>query len=134
VQAARPRFRPSREEAAELVRAFMKASVSGDVEELTRLLAAGAVMHGDGGGKRKAGLNVIEGRDKIIRFLAKQMQKGRTSRYRAAKPVEIHGLPGFILTDEAGEIETLAFEIDAGRITAIYHVRNPEKLTHVAAS
>jgi RNA polymerase sigma-70 factor (ECF subfamily) len=131
IRGARPRFRPSREEAAGLVRAFMKATVTGDAQELARLLAADAVLHGDGGGKRPAALNVIRGRDKIIRFFAKRVEKGALPRYLAAKPAEINGMAGLVLKDEQGEVETVAFEIDGACISAIYYMRNPEKLTRV---
>ena len=43
----------------------------------------------------------------------------------------INGLPGFVLRGEDGAIDTIAFESEDGRITAIYITRNPDKLRHV---
>ena len=49
-------------------------------------------------------------------------------RSRAAR---INGLPGFVLHTVEG-LETLAFEIAGDVIVAIYGVRNPDKLRHLA--
>jgi len=46
-------------------------------------------------------------------------------------PRDVNGLAGFVLREEDGEIDTIAFEHRDGRIVAIYVVRNPEKLRHV---
>ena len=133
VQDARPRFSLSAEKAAELAAAFMAAAASADVARLSALLAEDAVMVTDGGGKRKAALRVMVGRDDIIGLL-----KGLNWR-RGLPPVErvrmarINGAPGLILELTDGP-ETVAFDTDsAGRIAAIYQVRNPDKLGHVVS-
>jgi RNA polymerase sigma-70 factor (ECF subfamily) len=133
VREGRPRFRASREAAARLAAAFMKASATGDAASLRSVLAEGAVLLTDGGGKRKAARNPIVGADKIIRFFVKQAEKRAVARYAKVEPATINGLPGFVLTDAEGLAETIAFESDAeDRIAAIYHVRNPDKLAGVA--
>jgi RNA polymerase sigma-70 factor, ECF subfamily len=43
----------------------------------------------------------------------------------------INGLAGFVMREADGSIGTMAFECCAGRIAAIYVVRNPEKLRPV---
>jgi RNA polymerase sigma-70 factor (ECF subfamily) len=43
----------------------------------------------------------------------------------------VNGLPGFVTLEADGELQTTAFEIEDGRITAIYVVRNPDKLKHL---
>jgi RNA polymerase sigma-70 factor (ECF subfamily) len=40
----------------------------------------------------------------------------------------VNGLPGFITREADGEIQTTALDIEDGKITAIYVVRNPDKL------
>lgn len=86
----------------------------------------------DGGGKRKAALRPLVGRNDVMLLL-----KGLAS--RGAFPVSaidvrrarVNGLPGFIMTDPEG-IGVWAFEPSTdGRIAAIYGMRNPEKLKHV---
>jgi RNA polymerase sigma-70 factor (ECF subfamily) len=50
----------------------------------------------------------------------------------ALTPARINGYPGFVLTLEDGP-ETMAFQpAEDGRIAAVYLVRNPDKLAHVA--
>ena len=43
----------------------------------------------------------------------------------------MNGLAGFITLEADGEPETTAFEIEDGKIAAIYVVRNPDKLRHL---
>ena len=128
VRAARPRFSASKEAAARLAQAFMRASASGDAATLAKLLAEDAVLVSDGGGKRIAALNPIRGREKIVRFLAKLAGKGELPRFGSVRAVEINGLPGFLLVEPDGKAETLAFESDGDFIRTIYAIRNPEKL------
>ena len=116
---------------AELLSAFMAASRSGDVESLTRLLASDAKLVTDGGGKVAAALNVIEGPDRVAAFLVGAVRKGWTDDFRIRFDT-INGLPGLIVTAPRGLVQTNAFEIEDGRIKAIYVVRNPDKLQHLA--
>src|SRR6185312_1232826 len=66
VQQARPRFDPPDEETDKIVDAVATALTTGDVATLANLLAEDAVFYTDGGGKRRAALNPIYGRDKIL--------------------------------------------------------------------
>lgn len=42
-----------------------------------------------------------------------------------------HGLPGFVTLEADGELQTTTLDIEDGRITAIYVMRNPDKLKHL---
>jgi RNA polymerase sigma-70 factor (ECF subfamily) len=117
---------------AELLSAFMAASRSGDVAGLTQLLASDARLVTDGGGKVAAALNVIEGPDRVAAFLVGAVRKGWTDDFRV-RVGSINHLPGLIVTGPDGVVQTNAFEIEAGRVKAIYVVRNPDKLRHLAA-
>lgn len=46
----------------------------------------------------------------------------------------IDGLPGYVSRTGGGVLQTTALDIRDGRITAIYIVRNPDKLIHVATA
>jgi RNA polymerase sigma-70 factor, ECF subfamily len=46
----------------------------------------------------------------------------------------INGLPGVIVDGPEGPEQTAAFEIEGGVIRALYVVRNPDKLRHLAAA
>lgn len=128
----RPRFERSPEAEQRLMAAFATAMMSGQVDALESMLAADAVLYSDGGGKRKAALNPIYGRDKILRFLHGIQRKSHAT-VEAARPVRINSLPGFVLRIEDG-LETIALEIHDDAIAAIYFVRNPDKLKHVELS
>jgi RNA polymerase sigma-70 factor (ECF subfamily) len=116
---------------AELLSAFMNASRSGDIAALTRLLASDAHLVTDGGGKVPAALNVIEGAEPVATFLAGVVRKGWTDEIKVRFET-INGLPGLIVTGPHGLVQTTAFEIQVGVVKAIYVVRNPDKLRHLA--
>jgi len=129
VRDGRPRFTRSPEAEQRLMAAFATAMMSGQIDALESMLAADAVLYSDGGGKRKAALNPIYGRDKILRFLHGIQRKSHAT-VEAARPARINSLPGFVLRIEDG-LETIALEVRDEAIVAIYFVRNPDKLHHV---
>lgn len=134
VRAARPRFEVPPDNGARVAEAFLAASRSGDLEKLANLLAEDAVMHTDGGGRKRAALNAICGRDNITRFVIGITTKKALAGAATARPARVNGLPGFVVTEADGTVQTLAFEIHGGQIAAIYIVRNPEKLRHVTGN
>jgi len=131
VREDRPRFRASDEEAARLAEAFHTAVVGGDLAAISQMLAADAVFYSDGGGKRRAALNPIYGRAKILRFLVGIAAKRGPLDPAAYHRAWINGMPGFILHSPDG-VETLALQIEGGAIAALYAVRNPDKLRHLS--
>jgi RNA polymerase sigma-70 factor (ECF subfamily) len=125
VQAARPRFPVARERGLEIANAFQAASATGDVAALKSLLAADVVFHSDGGGKRPATFRPVAGAAKVLRLLRGLARKWP---HRALRTCMIDGLPGYITLGEDGLPQTTALAIDGGRITAVYVMRNPDKL------
>jgi len=117
----------------QLLSAFIIASRSGDIEALTRLLASDARIVTDGGGKVPAALNVIEGADRVAAFVAGVVRKGFTDDMSIRFQV-VNGLPGLLIVGPNGLVQTSAFEFDGDAVTAIYIVRNPDKLRHLALS
>src|SRR5688572_20252990 len=83
VRAARPRgatappARPGEIDPkhAQLLWAFVAATQSGDLAALTQLLASDVRVVTDGGGKVRAALEVIEGADRVSRFLVEATRK-----------------------------------------------------------
>jgi RNA polymerase sigma-70 factor (ECF subfamily) len=117
----------------ELLDAFIRASRSGDIAALTRVLASDARVVTDGGGKVPAALNVIEGADRVAAFLVGVVRKGWTDDMTVRFDI-INGLPGLIVAGARGLVQTNAFEIEGERVKAIYVVRNPDKLKHLTVS
>lgn len=118
---------------AALLSAFISASRSGDIDALKHMLASDAKIVTDGGGKVAAALNVIEGADRVAAFLSGVIRKGWTDDFSLRFDI-VNGLPGVLLSGARGMVQTTAFDIEDGVINAIYVVRNPDKLRHLAVS
>jgi RNA polymerase sigma-70 factor (ECF subfamily) len=121
---------------AQLLSAFMVATQAGDLSALTQLLASDARIVTDGGGKVRAALEVIEGADRAARFIVEVTRKREGAWWRddfTIRLATINGLPGVIVDAPEGPRQTAAFEIDGDVIRALYVVRNPDKLRHLAA-
>jgi RNA polymerase sigma-70 factor (ECF subfamily) len=132
VREARPRFPVSQDEAARLALAFMDAARRGDLTALKDLLAEDAVLITDGGGKRKAALRPLVGRDDVVALISGLIWRCSIPMAGHIRLARINGDFGVVLEAEDGVV-TIAFEPGAdGRLAAIYMVRNPDKLGHVA--
>jgi RNA polymerase sigma-70 factor, ECF subfamily len=131
IAAGRPRFPTSSEGGRRLAAAFHQAARSGDAQALAQMLSQDVVLYSDGGGKRIAALNPIQGREKVLRFLDGVSRKSAGFATLEVRDATINGLPGFVLRGEDRAIDTIAFESHDDRITAIYVTRNPDKLRHV---
>jgi RNA polymerase sigma-70 factor (ECF subfamily) len=114
----------------ELLTAFITASRSGDLDALTRMLASDARVVTDGGGKVPAALNVIEGASRSAAFISGAVRKGWRDDFAIRFDV-VNGLPGLVVSAGERVVQTTAFDITDGAITAIYIVRNPDKLRHL---
>jgi RNA polymerase sigma-70 factor (ECF subfamily) len=115
--------------------AFAAATQSGDLSALTHLLASDVRILTDGGGKVRAALDVIEGADRAAQFLVDVTRKRPGAWWREdfrPRFAIINGLPGIIVEAPEGAVQTAAFEIEGDVIRALYVVRNPDKLRHLA--
>lgn len=131
VRDARPRFRVEKKQGIDLAEAFFTASRSGDVSGLGALLAAEVNFYADGGGKRPAILKPVHGYDAVIKLhesLAGFFEKNQSQLVRTCF---INGLPGFVTLEADGELQTTVLAIERGKISAIYVMRNPDKLRHL---
>lgn len=132
VQDARPRFERSEADETRLASAFFDATRTGDLDAFAKLLAKDAVMYTDGGGKRRAALNPIFGRDRILRFFAGVKRRADTPAVLGMKRQQVNGMPGFVVDYGGGEFAIVALEAHEGVIQAIYLVSNPDKLKHLS--
>lgn len=131
VREARSRFRVEKQRGLELAEAFFTASRSGDMTTLRSMLAADVSIHADGGGKRPAAVEPIIGFDAVMKaheYLAARFKVNGSTLVRSAF---VNGLPGFVTLEADGELQTTALEIEDGKVTAIYVMRNPDKLRHL---
>jgi len=131
VREARPRFQLDKQHGLELAEAFFTASRNGDMKALAAMLAADVSVHADGGGKRSAAIEPVVGFDAVMQlhqYLAAQFRDNASRLVRAGF---INGLPGFVTVEADGELQVTALDIEDGKVTAIYVVRNPDKLRHL---
>ena len=131
VRAARPRFRVEKASGLAIAEAFFAASRSGDMAALGAMLAADVSLHSDGGGKRPAASRPILGFDAVMRLHASLAGIFREHGSTLVRTAFINGLPGFVTREADGELQTTALEVEDGVVTAIYVMRNPEKLRHL---
>lgn len=131
VREARPRFKVEKQHGLELAEAFFAASRSGDMGALSAMLAADVSLHADGGGKRTAAMQPIRGFDHVLKAHKAFSVLFRKHGSHLVRTVFINGLPGFVTRESDGELQTTALEIEDGKITGIYVMRNPDKLRHV---
>jgi RNA polymerase sigma-70 factor (ECF subfamily) len=128
VAVRRPRGVVSPAETRNALDAFQRAAETGDLQGLLDILAPDVVFLGDGGGVKQAVLRPIVGADKVARLLAAGLDRVTAASLR---PAQVNGYPALVLRLN-GEIDTVvAVRIDEGRITGLYAVRNPEKLSHM---
>ncbi|MDX3853911.1 RNA polymerase sigma-70 factor [Streptomyces sp. AK02-01A] len=129
VDARRPRTTVSPAENRAVLDSFQRALQTGDLTPLLDVLAPDVVLVSDGGGLKQAALRPVHGADKVIRFIVGSAAK--TNATLTGEPTTVNGNPALILRLD-GEIDgVLAFRTEDARVTGLYYVRNPEKLTRV---
>ncbi|WIW86994.1 sigma-70 family RNA polymerase sigma factor [Sphingobium sp. V4] len=131
VRDARPRYRLEKQRGMEIASAFFAASRSGDMTALGAMLAADVSLHSDGGGKRPAAVRPAIGFGQVMQVhkaLAVLFGKYGSTLLRTCI---INGLSGFVTREADGEVQTTALDIEDGKVTAIYIMRNPDKLRHL---
>jgi RNA polymerase sigma-70 factor (TIGR02957 family) len=127
VQARRPRFeRPA--EIEEITGRFLAAAATGEIQPLLDVLAPDVVLLSDGGGKKQAALRPLHGADKVARWL---VGVGAKTPISDARWVVANGNVSVLLYVD-GELDSVGtvYAVD-GKITEIYLVRNPDKLTGI---
>ncbi|MEV0181102.1 sigma factor-like helix-turn-helix DNA-binding protein [Streptomyces sp. NPDC050625] len=129
VAAPQGRFDPAPEQQEKLVASFITASRDGDLAGLEKLLAAEVTWWSDGGGKVSAARRPIEGRDKVLRFLA-----GGAVRFMAGfsyTAAEVNGASALVVRDGDALVGVVCFEVRDGLIAHARAVVNPDKLDFV---
>ncbi|WP_079039042.1 RNA polymerase sigma-70 factor [Streptomyces sp. Root431] len=134
VDARRPRRSVSVSETRAALESFRRAFETGDVQGLLDVLAPEVVYMGDGGGVKHAALRPVLGADKVSRLMAGFVGRADGAGFAITLgPTMVNGSPA-LLARLDGEIDgVMAVHVENARITGIYFVRNPEKLSRVAS-
>ncbi|WP_328474346.1 RNA polymerase sigma-70 factor [Streptomyces sp. NBC_00448] len=128
VAARRPRVRVSRSEQQAVVERFMAALRTGRLGELMEVIAPDVVMIADGGGFVTAALVPVRGAERVATLLARANQVVDGF---AVATVWLNGAAA-VRIEFDGEPAAVSLVVADGRITRIYVVRNPRKLTRMA--
>ena len=127
VAARQPRVKVSRSEQRAVVERFLLALRTGQLRELVEVMAPDVVLIADGGGVAQAVRVPIHGAERVARLLARAKQVLSTA---PTTTVWLNGAPaGRIEID--GETTAVSLVVENGRITRIYVMRNPRKLTRL---
>jgi RNA polymerase sigma-70 factor (ECF subfamily) len=129
VREGRPRAPSGPERRA--VDGLLAAVLAGDVDATLASLAPDAVLVSDGGPHRQAARRPVVGADRVARLLTNLARReyGRAE----ATPLTVNGEPGLAVS-LGGVLDFVAvFEVQEGRVAAVWVVRNPDKLARLAA-
>jgi len=129
VDARRPRTAVSASETRAALTSFQRAIETRDLQGLLDVLAPDVVLVGDGGGFKQAVLRPVVGAEKVVRLLLGGL--GKVKEPLTSAHTVVNGGPALVLHLD-GELDgIMAVRLEGARITGIYYVRNPEKLTRV---
>ncbi|MEW2396972.1 RNA polymerase sigma-70 factor [Streptomyces sp. NPDC046862] len=129
VDARRPREVVSERRTRAALESFQRALATGDLQGFLDVLAPEVVLMSDGGGLKQAAPRPITGADKVARFIIGGTRK--TPATLTSEFTMVNGGPALVLRLD-GEIDgVVAIRFESDRITGLYYVRNPEKLTRV---
>jgi RNA polymerase sigma-70 factor (ECF subfamily) len=126
-----PRFDADPVERHALARSFLRAAREGDFAALMAMLAPGAVLVGDGGGKARSIAKPMVGGPQVARALA-SFYKIADAAGVSLVPAVVNGQPGFrSLAPDGRIINVVQVDIADGAIQRVHSILNPDKLGHL---
>lgn len=112
-----------------LLRAFVAAARSGDVQQLESLLAADVISYSDGGDAVHAARIPIVGTERVVKFVA------AFSRWFwdgiEVREVEINGEPAIAIVADGEAVTVLSLCPSGDGIARLFWLLNPEKLGRI---
>nr|WP_246002878.1 RNA polymerase sigma-70 factor [Nocardia tenerifensis] len=130
VREGRARFDIPSEYAGELIKRFLKAARTGDIESLEQLLTADVVSIADGGDQVNAAKRPVVGAKNVARYLAGLFRwevPGMEFRIE-----EVNGAPAAVARVNGVPLLVAGVELVDGAVAALRLVVNPEKLAFFA--
>ncbi|WP_314586442.1 RNA polymerase sigma-70 factor [Paenibacillus terrigena] len=113
-----------------LAMSFIEASRTGDFQSFVTMITEDAILLSDGGGRIRAAINPIFGKERIFAFLHGIHTKRDTS--HQVRLVQVNGHPGVLIHVDEKIHSIIAFQLDPShqKAQSIYLIRNPEKISH----
>ncbi|APE36657.1 RNA polymerase subunit sigma-24 [Nocardia mangyaensis] len=118
-------------EARSAAQRFSIAATTGDIQGLMDVLAPEVVFLADGGGVVNAGRRPVVGPDKVARLMVGWLTKGARSGEISMRTCTYNGMPTVAISIDGVLDQLISVEVRGDLVTAVYCVRNPEKLTAV---
>lgn len=137
VAAERRVLSTSQDEHRRLLRAFLTASRSGDVQELTKLLADDAVVIADGGaeGVVLGGVrNLPRPLSGVARIAAFFVAASKRMRQFETRECELNGQPAVVALSEGHPVGALLLSVADGKIRHVFIQADPAHLGHLGAA
>ncbi|MFD5637930.1 RNA polymerase sigma-70 factor [Streptomyces sp. NPDC127077] len=132
VEERRPRYEVDPAERRDLTERFLAAAAEGDLEGLMSLLAPEARLIGDSGGLAQAPLRVLDGAEKVGRFVVGVTKKGASG--LSLRFLEVNGGLAVLALSGGKPDSIIQLDVADGRVQCVYIVRNPEKLVSIPAA
>lgn len=118
---------------SQLLSAFHSAIASGSTVSLSAMLTEDVELCADSGGKAPAIRETLSGIARVLDFIGQSLH----TYWQACQwlPIEINGAQGVIIKADGVITASMTFGFDeAGRVSRIFIMRNPEKLAGLEAS
>ncbi|TMR27126.1 RNA polymerase sigma-70 factor [Nonomuraea zeae] len=131
VDARRPREVVSPSQTRAALESFQRAVETRDLQGLLDVLAPEVVLISDGGGVKQAAPQPIIGAGKVARMIVSGLGKAQIA--LAGEPTVVNGNPALLLRVDGDIDGVIAARVEDARITGLYYVRNPQKLTRIAS-
>ena len=127
---ARPRFDVDPSHHERLLRQFIAACSSGELDGIVSLLTDDVVLLTDGGADVRAARFPIRGRDRVARLLVRVL--GRRLHWMEMRYTQVNGSTGFMLLSNDGDVVSVgSIDVRDDRIAEIDWVINPDKLAWI---
>jgi RNA polymerase sigma-70 factor (ECF subfamily) len=134
VHARRPLYRAHPRVRREATERFVRAALGGDITELLEILAPDVTVWTDGGGRRRpAVLKPVRGRDKAVRLIASFASGELGPRDLDLRYRRVNGDEAAVLFQGQSPYAVMVMDLtpEGDRVSDVYIVTNPDKLTHV---
>ncbi len=130
VRRDKPRFETDENQRESLIKKFSAAANAGDEKMLLSLFSDEITLTSDGGGKVSTARKIVHGKNRLARMFSMIGANYDESFKNILYP--INGEIGWLTTREGKVFAATTFEFADGKISAIYSVMNPDKLTAFA--
>ncbi|WP_298445078.1 RNA polymerase sigma-70 factor [Gordonia sp. (in: high G+C Gram-positive bacteria)] len=120
-------------EAQAAAETFLQAAVTGDVQALMDVLAPDAVFLGDGGGRVASARRPVHGANAVGRLILGLVRLSEKLGEMRVGFAPYNGMPALVVAFDGVVDSVMCLEVADGAITAVYAIRNPEKLCGIPA-